>query len=982
MKEVNRSKCVVLILVILLLSACDDGSCWSSEEVVKNALLMVKDALGGAENVLSGWDLRGVDNPPSLCLWDRITCDNNTFEVIGLNLSRLGLSGEISPAIGTLTSLQYLDISENNISGFIPAEIGQCKSLRILRLSGNVLGGEIPYTIGFLEHLEELSLQNNGIGGPIPATLSELPRLKTLNLAYNHLTGEIPSLLYWSQVMEIFMVRGNQLTGTISPDICELTSVWYFNVRENNLSGGIPSNIGNCTSFEIMDLGYNELRGEIPYNIGFMQVSTLSLENNFLSGNIPEVIGLMRALLILDLSNNLFDGPIPPRLGNLTYLNKLYLHGNRLSGPIPSSFGNMTSLQYLFMHDNQLTGPVPSEFGRLQLFDLRLSGNRLDGALPTNLSACTSLNKLDLHGNLFTGSIPPEYDMLDNLTHLNLSSNFLSGSIPEELGRVVNLDTLDLSFNNLNGDIPHSVGRLEHLLVLSLQGNMLSGAIPRSLGNLSSLLNLDLSFNDLTGSIPAELGQLQQLNVLLLDHNNLSGILSPDLAKCFSLQVLNVSYNALHGSIPVGENFSKFPPSSFLGNPNLCGSKIKRICSWDQVKASSSLGASSIWSVTAVAICLVALLIFAVFRAAQPKRPVKARNVTSEGPPRVIVYHMGLVIQSYDELLRITDNLNEDAVVGQGASSKVYKCVLKSGHAIAIKKLYNHHPQNLTEFENELQMLERVKHRNLVTLRGYSLSSLGHFLLYDYMENGSLYDVLHGPVKKIKLDWSTRLNIALGAAQGLAYLHHDCEPRIVHRDIKTCNILLDANLDAHIADFGIARNVQLANNHISTYVVGTIGYIDPEYARTSKSNEKSDVYSYGIVLLELLTDKKAVNSDGNLLTWMNMHLANNTALSTISAEIRRTCTHIKPIEKVLQLAKLCTDRCSSNRPTMNDVVQVLLSLISGPVPPAQAKFMQRVSSKYMEMYVNPMYYKDVGGSDSNSDGQLLSKSGMSSTLEF
>ncbi|KAL2631412.1 hypothetical protein R1flu_016098 [Riccia fluitans] len=984
MKENTRVKSALLSIAVCVLIVCCNAASWTTEEGVKRALLQLKDALVGGggvveKDVLVGWDSRGVDDPPSLCLWERVSCDNNTFEVIGLNLSSLGLTGELSPALGALTSLEYLDMSRNNITGSIPAEIGHCKNLKTLRLSDNRLEGEIPYTLGSLEHLEELSLHDNKLSGLIPATLSELPTLKTLNLASNNLTGEIPSVLYWSQVLEVFTVRGNQLTGSISPDICQLTSVWYFNARENNLSGPIPDTIGNCTSFQIMDLGYNQLSGEIPNNIGFMQVSTLSLENNRLTGRIPEVLGLMRALLILDLSGNLFEGPIPPKLGNLTFLNKLYMQGNRLTGPIPRTFGNLTHLQYLFMHDNQLTGPIPAELGRLQLFHLRLSGNRLEGSIPSNLSSCTSLNLLDLQRNLLTGSIPPEFQMLDNLTQLNLSSNFLSGSIPEELGNVLNLDKLDLSHNNLTGEVPRSVGGLEHLLTLNLQGNMLNGSIPSSLGNLSSLQSIDLSFNALSGGIPEELGQLQQLTELYLDHNNLTGILPPALAKCFSLLEFNISYNQLHGGIPNSENFARFPFSSFLGNPNLCGSKVRRMCSWDQVKAPSTLGASSIWSVTAVAICLAALLIFAVFRAAQPKQgSVKGKSMTREGPPRMIVYHMGMVIQSYDELMRITDNLNDDALVGQGASSKVYKCVLKSGHAVAIKKLYNHHPQNLIEFENELQMLEKIKHRNLVTLRGYSLSSR-LFLLYDYMENGSLYDVLHGPLKKIKLDWNTRLNIALGAAQGLAYLHHDCDPRIVHRDIKSCNILLDGNMDAHIADFGIARNVQHSSNHVSTYVVGTIGYIDPEYARTSELNEKSDVYSYGIVLLELLTDKKAVNSDGNLLTWVNMHLANSTVLSIISPETIMSCPSLKSIEKVLQLAKLCTDRSSAKRPSMNDVVHVLLSLVSGPTPPpAQPQReeqlqQQRAPAKYMEMYVNPMHYKDVAGNDSNSDGQLLAK---------
>ncbi|KAF6150069.1 hypothetical protein GIB67_002851 [Kingdonia uniflora] len=215
--------------------------------------------------------------------------------------------------------------------------------------------------------------------------------------------------------------------------------------------------------------------------------------------------------------------------------------------------------------------------------------------------------------------------------------------------------------------------------------------------------------------------------------------------------------------------------------------------------------------------------------------------------------------------MRISENLNKKYIVGYGASSTVYKCVLKNSKAIAIKRLYTQYPHNLREFQSEYDTVGSIPHRNLVSLLGFSHSPNGNLLFYDYMPNGSLWDLFHGPAKKVKLDWNTQLRITVGAAQGLAYLQHDCNPRIIHRDVKTSNILVDDNFEAHLSDFGIAKCISPSKTHVNTSVLGTIGYIDPEYARTSRLTEKSDVYSFGIVLLELLIGKKAVDNESNLL---------------------------------------------------------------------------------------------------------------------
>ncbi|XP_002975149.2 LRR receptor-like serine/threonine-protein kinase ERL1 [Selaginella moellendorffii] len=964
-----RSFFLLVGLLLFWAGVAQEAAALSNDGAV---LLEIKKSFSNAGNALYDWD-GSADHDP--CFWRGVTCDNVTLSVTGLNLTQLSLSGVISPSVGKLKSLQYLDLRENSIGGQIPDEIGDCAVLKYIDLSFNALVGDIPFSVSQLKQLETLILKSNQLTGPIPSTLSQLPNLKTLDLAQNQLTGEIPTLLYWSEVLQYLGLRDNSLSGTLSSDMCRLTGLWYFDVRSNNISGIIPDNIGNCTSFEILDLAYNRLNGEIPYNIGFLQVATLSLQGNQFSGKIPEVIGLMQALAVLDLSDNRLVGDIPALLGNLTYTGKLYLHGNLLTGTIPPELGNMTKLSYLQLNDNQLTGEIPSELGSLsELFELNLANNQLYGRIPENISSCNALNYLNVHGNRLNGSIPPQLKKLDSLTYLNLSSNLFSGSIPDDFGHIVNLDTLDVSDNYISGSIPSSVGDLEHLLTLILRNNDISGKIPSEFGNLRSIDLLDLSQNKLSGNIPPELGQLQTLNTLFLQHNKLSGAIPVQLTNCFSLNILNVSYNNLSGEVPSGTIFSKFTPDSYIGNSQLCGTSTKTVCGY-RSKQSNTIGATAIMGIAIAAICLVLLLVFLGIRLNHSKPFAKGSSKTGQGPPNLVVLHMDMACHSYDDVMRITDNLNERFIIGRGASSTVYKCSLKNGKTVAIKKLYNHFPQNIHEFETELETLGHIKHRNLVGLHGYSLSPAGNLLFYDYLENGSLWDVLHGPVRKVKLDWDTRLKIALGAAQGLAYLHHDCSPRIIHRDVKSSNILLDENFDAHISDFGIAKSICPTKTHTSTFVLGTIGYIDPEYARTSRLNEKSDVYSYGIVLLELITGLKAVDDERNLHQWVLSHVNNNTVMEVIDAEIKDTCQDIGTVQKMIRLALLCAQKQAAQRPAMHDVANVLFSL--SPVPALSKKSVSSNPNqrRYIDDYAESKHADNLSASSTNSGGHLFMKFG-------
>lgn len=928
----EKSAFLSLAMALLFLSASSPsfGSSFTNEG---KALMSIKSSLSDVSNLLGDWDdVRNSD----YCSWRGVVCDNVSSSVLALNLSSLKLGGEISPAIGDLRNLQSIDMQGNKLNGQIPDEIGSCASLGYLDLSDNMLYGDIPFSISKLKQLEYLNLKNNQLTGPIPSTLTQLPDLKTLDLAQNQLSGEIPRLIYWNEVLQYLGLRGNLLTGTLSPDICQLTGLWYFDVRGNNITGTIPDNIGNCTSFEILDISYNQITGEIPYNIGFLQVATLSLQGNKLTGKIPEVVGLMQALAVLDLSDNELVGPIPPILGNLSYTGKLYLHGNKLTGPIPPELGNMSRLSYLQLNDNQLTGTIPAGLGKLeQLFELNLANNDLEGPIPENISSCTSLNHLNVHGNNLNGTIPSGLQHLESLTYLNLSLNKFCGKIPTNLGRIVNLDTLDLSNNNFSGSVPSSVGELEHLLTLNLSRNNLIGLIPTELGNLRSVVTIDMSFNALSYHIPQQLGQLQNIVSLFLNNNHLHGEIPDQLTNCFSLTNLNVSWNNLSGLLPSSETFTHFPPDSFIGNPLLCGNWSGSICGHFGPKSKGLFSRASVLCLILAIVVLLLMVVIAVYKTKNADKTIKLYDRPFQGLPKLVILQMDMAIYTYEEIMRLTENLNEKYIIGYGASSTVYKCTLKNSRPIAIKRLYKQYQNNSREFQTELETIGSIRHRNIVSLHGYCLSPSGNLLFYDYMENGSLWDLLHGPSKKVTLDWESRLKIAIGAAHGLAYLHHDCNPQIIHRDVKSSNILLDDNFKAHISDFGIAKSISPCKSHASTYVLGTIGYIDPEYARTSRVTEKSDVYSFGIVLLELLTGRKAVDNEANLHHLILSKVDSNTVMDAIDPEISVTCTDLSHVKKAFQLALLCTKLHPAERPTMEEVAKILVSLL--PASPLTTK---------------------------------------------
>lgn len=342
----------------------------------------------------------------------------------------------------------------------------------------------------------------------------------------------------------------------------------------------------------------------------------------------------------------------------------------------------------------------------------------------------------------------------------------------------------------------------------------MSGFLPAEFGNLINTVDIDLSANRLSGPIPQELGELHNLVSLILNNNNLSGEVPLQLTNCVRLTTLNLSNNNLSGDIPVINNFTRFTRESFFGNPGLCGHWIGSHCGTYSRHSKAYVSTPVIVCISLGSVIIFCVIMIALYCSNRSKPFIEgSERKMGQGCPRLVILHMDMVGYTYEDIMRITENLNEKYIIGYGATSQVYKCVPRNHKPIAIKRMHRQSTENLRAFETKLKIVGSIKHRNLVSLQGYSLSPHGSLLFYDYMVNGSLWDILHGSSNR--LDWNTRLRIALGAAQGLAYLHRDCNPRIIHRDVKTSNILLDDNFEARLTDFGIAKCIPSAETHTS-----------------------------------------------------------------------------------------------------------------------------------------------------------------------
>ncbi|KAL5227948.1 hypothetical protein ABZP36_016213 [Zizania latifolia] len=899
-----------------------------------------------------------------------------------LDISTNSITGGFPTSVYRCASLQYLDLSQNSLAGELPADIGRRlgKNLTTLSLSNNEFDGTIPVSLSQLRNLEKLALDNNHFTGTIPTELGDLTSLTSLWLANNTFqAGELPASFKNLAKMTSLWVAQSNLVGDFPTYVADMLDLEVLDMSLNALTGRIPPGIWSLKKLQTLTIWANNLTGDIVVDgaFGALNLVTIDLTSNHkLTGPIPEGFGQLTKLETLRLYYNNFSGEIPVSIGRLPSLKSIRVFSNRFTGVLPPELGkNSPELVDIQFDDNEITGPIPEglcDNGKLNTFTA--DQNRLSGSIPARLAGCASLEALRLANNQLSGEVPEalwtsvssrmlQYVHLENnqlagilpatmhsnLLILSLENNQFSGSIP---AAAANLTTFTAGNNNFSGEIPSSLGNgMLSLQKLNLSGNQLSGGIPKSIAKISGLNQLDLSRNQLSGEIPAELGAIPELNILDLSSNRLSGDIPASLAKP-NLNPLNLSSNQLGGQVPAVLATAVYD-RSFLDNPALCTSGLGssylagvRSCSAGSPAGASSRGVSPALR-TGLIVAGLALLLIGVALAFFVVRDIKKRKRVAQGNDWKITPFQSDLGFSEAAILR---GLTEENLVGRGGSGSVYRVTYTNRYtggngAVAVKKIRMSSgkvDEKLErEFESEASILGNVRHNNIVRLLCCVSGSEAKLLVYDYMDNGSLDGWLHGralhaehPVARARsarhppaLDWPTRLRVAVGAAQGLCYMHHECTPPIVHRDVKTSNILLDSEFRAKVADFGLARMLtQAGTPDTMSAVAGSFGYMAPECGYTRKVDEKIDVYSFGVVLLELTTGKTANDGGdhGCLADWARHHYQSGGSIPDVTDHRIRYAGYSGEIEVVFRLGVMCTSASPSSRPTMRDVLQILL----------------------------------------------------------
>ncbi|GAA0179946.1 hypothetical protein LIER_30043 [Lithospermum erythrorhizon] len=957
-------------------------------------LLSIKASLKDPLNILHDWDPSLVFQRPGVqpiwCNWSCIKCDNKTSQITILDLSSKNLSGTIHPDIKYLSHLHYLNLSGNLLDGPLQPAIFQLQFLKKLDISHNSFNSTFPPGISSLKSLTHLNAFSNSFSGPLPEDIIQLKNLEFLNLGGSYFDGSIPAIYGGFSRLKFLYLNGNGFTGSIPPELFSLehlehleigynaytselpveignsSNLVYLDISSANISGKIPDEIGNLKKLETLLLFKNNLFGNIPENISQLNsLKALDFSDNHLSGFIPSGFSAFKELSILSLMNNNLTGEIPEGIGELPNLETLSLWNNSLTGILPHNLGSNAKLLALDVSSNNLSGPIPQNLCKSnKLFKLILFSNKFIGGLPPSLAKCTTLYRFRLQNNNLNGSIPFGFGFLPNLTFMDISKNGFTGQIPKDIGNAPKLQYLNVSENTLNAELPDNiwsspslqifsassaglVGKIpdfkgcQNLYKVELDGNSLTGNIPWDIDNCEKLLCLNFASNFLTGIIPWEISKIPSITDVDVSHNNLSGTIPSNFDNCSTLESFNVSYNQLTGPVPSSDSiFSSFHPSSFTGNPGLCGGLIQKPCMSDNLATASGpvevdrepkKTAGAILWIIAAAFGLGMLILIAGAKYFQGNfRGRFPGNQCEVGPWKLTAFQrLNFTEQDLLECLSMPNN-----ILGMGSAGTVYKAEMPGREIIAVKKLWGKNNKETINWRKrgvlaEVDVLGNVRHRNIVRLIGCCSNNECTMLLYEYMPNGSLDDLLHGKNKHENLvaDWFTRYKIALGVAQGICYLHHDCHPVIVHRDLKPSNILLDSEMEARVADFGVAKLIQ--GEETMSVIAGSYGYIAPEYAYTLQVDEKSDIYSYGVVLMELLSGKRSVDAEfgeGNsIVDWIRSKMKiKNGVLDVLDNNAGASCASVREeMMLLLRIALLCTSRNPTDRPSMRDVVSML-----------------------------------------------------------
>ncbi|XP_044968721.1 probable LRR receptor-like serine/threonine-protein kinase At3g47570 isoform X2 [Hordeum vulgare subsp. vulgare] len=919
---------------------------------------------------------------PDFCKWTGVSCGDHRHpgRVTAIRLHGFDLVGTICPQLGNLTRLRVLNLSANSLGGEIPGSIGRCAALSAMDLGENSLSGSMPASMGLLSKLTFLNLTHNNLTGDIPMSFSNLTSLTSLNMKTNYFHGQIPSWLGNLTSLTHLGLTQNGFTGHVPPDLGKMSNLDTFDVMDNKLEGPFPTSMFNISSITNFNIGFNQLTGSLPLDIGFKlpKLSVLATHLNQFQGPIPASLSNASALKYLLFGGNQYYGPIPRDIGTHGRLIVFLVGNNLLQTPEPkdwdflTSLTNCSNLELLSLEENNLEGVMPVSIANLsaELKWIKLGRNNITGTIPAGLSKFQKLTTLTLHRSFFTGTLPPDIGQIPSLQYLHLSNSRFHGQIPQSLGNITQLSKLLLSNNFLDGRIPASLGNFTKLLSMDLSGNSLRGDIPQEIGRLNNLGTIDLSMNELSGEIPEALGSCVLLNSLYLQGNNLQGQIPkglsslrdlgkldlssnnlggpiPEFLEDFELLMyLNLSFNNLSGPVPNAGIFRNATVLLLPGNSMLCGGPSSL-----QLPSCPDIGSNHALQKhrrRVILFCMVGTFTFMCFLTAccLMKTRIKSNSVDQETG----LHNEKHERVSYADIDEATQSFSPANLIGSGSFGNVYIGTLNYDDSlctVAIKVLNLAKRGANRSFLRECEALRKIRHRKLVKVITVcsSLDRNGDefkALVLEFICNGNLDEWLHPNTMNSRtfrrLSLMERLCIALDVAEALEYLHHQIEPSIVHCDIKPSNILLDDDIVAHVADFGLAKIMHTeackesggGTESSSLVIKGTIGYVAPEYGSGSEASTAGDIYGYGVLVLEMFTGRRPTDCfrDGvtSLVNYVKMAYP-DTLLEVLdaSASYSGNLQHIIEIflQPMFKIGLACCEDSPRHRMKMNDVVKEL-----------------------------------------------------------
>ncbi|KAE8705402.1 putative receptor protein kinase TMK1 [Hibiscus syriacus] len=793
-----------------------------------------------------------------------------------------------------------------------------CQNNRVTRIqipSQNV-SGTLPSDLKNLSELTTFEVMNNQITGPIPS-LAELTKLETANFHSNNFSS-FPSDFFTGLTLltSVVLDYNNFEPWEIPQRIKEATSLRTFSANGANIKGRFPNFFDSTTfpSLAELHLALNKLEGGLPAELGGTMIQSLWVNGQSLNGTIG-VIQNMPSLTEVWLHGNQFVGPLPD-FSNLTQLANLSLRDNQFTGVVPLSLLNLESLHLVNLTNNKLQGPTP-KFGENVIVDVKPGSNRF--CLDQLSAACDERVNILLS---ITEAVGYPVILADNWEGNDPCNDWLGIACA---GREI----VSVNFRNkgLTGTISSNFSKLTSLTTLDLSGNNLTGRIPKELTTLAKLTRIDVSNNRLYGKIPP----FRQNIHLVIDGN-------PDIGK---------------DPVPT-------PNGRSSGGGGSSGNGQKK--SNTGMVAGLVVGAVGGLSLLVLGIILYTRKRKHRSRVQSPttvvihphhsgnqdgvKVTVAGSSVaggnetfthTSSAPSDVHVVEAGNMVISIQVLKNVTNNFSEENVLGRGGFGTVYKGKLHDGTKIAVKRMESGvvTEKGLAEFKSEIAVLTKVRHRNLAALLGYCLDGNERLLVYEYMPQGTLSRHLFNWEDEglQPLEWMRRLTIALDVARGVEYLHGLAQQSFIHRDLKPSNILLGDDMRAKVADFGLVRLAPVdGKQSIETRLAGTFGYLAPEYAVTGRVTTKVDVFSFGVILMELISGRKALDETQpeeslHLVTWFRrMHINKDTFRKAIDETIQLDEETLASISTVSELAGHCCAREPFQRPDMSRVVNVLSSL--------------------------------------------------------